>query len=51
MLHHPCTLGGPQQKGDKITARPKEGGNATSPLHSRWSPTKGDKIKGGPKED
>ena len=24
---------------------PKEGGNATSPLHSRGSPTKGDKIR------
>ena len=65
MLHHPCILGGPQQKGqkksgpirggkcyitpafsgvpnkgDKIKAGPKEGGNATSPLHSRGSPTK-----------
>ena len=47
-LPHPCLLGGP-----------KEGGNATSPLHSRGSPTKGTKIKsgsltlafsGGPKE-
>ena len=65
MLHHPCTLGDPQQrgqnqsgpkrgrkcyitpafsgvpnKGDKIKAAPKEGGNATSPLHSRGSPEK-----------
>ena len=63
MLHHPCILGDPQQKGqnqsgpkrgrkcyitpafsgipnkgDKIKAGPKEGGNATSPLHSRGSP-------------
>ena len=62
MLHHPCILGGPQQKGqnqsgpkrgqkyyitpafsgvpnkgDKIKAGPKEGGNATSPLHSQGS--------------
>ena len=32
-------------KGDKIKASPKEGGNATSPLHSRGSPTKGTKSK------
>ena len=31
-LPHPCLLGGP-----------KEGGNATSPLHSRWSPNRGSK--------
>ena len=36
-LPHPCLLGGP-----------KEGGNAMSPLHSRGSPTKGNKIKSGP---
>ena len=30
-LPHPCLLGGP-----------KEGGNATSPLHSRGSPNKGE---------
>ena len=41
MLHHPGILVGPQQRGDKITTSPKEGGNATSPLHSRGSPTKG----------
>ena len=35
-LPHPCLLGGP-----------KEGGNATSPVHSRGSPTKGKKIKSG----
>ena len=35
-LPHPCLLGGP-----------KEGGNAMSPLHSRGSPTKGNKIKSG----
>ena len=35
-LPHPCLLGGP-----------KEGGNATSPLHSRGSPTKGNKITTG----
>ena len=33
-LLHPCLLGGP-----------KEGGNATSPLHSRGSPTQGSKIR------
>ena len=37
-LPHPCLLGGPQQR-DKIKVGPKEGGNATSPLHSRGSPT------------
>ena len=35
-LPHPCLLGGP-----------KQGGNATSPLHSRGSPTKGNKIRSG----
>ena len=35
-LLHPCLLGGP-----------KEGGNATSPLHSRGHPTKGSKIRSG----
>ena len=40
MLHHPCILGGPQQRG-QIKAGPKKGGNATSPLHSRGSPNKG----------
>ena len=35
-LPHPCLLGGP-----------KEGRNATSPLHSRRSPTKGNKIRSG----
>ena len=35
-LPHTCLLGGP-----------KEGGNATSPLHSRGSPTKGNKIRSG----
>ena len=44
MLHHPCILGGPQQR-EQIKAGPKEGGNATSPLHSRGSPTKGTKSK------
>ena len=33
---HPCLLGGPN-----------EGGNATSPLHSRGSPTKEDTIRSG----
>ena len=32
-------------KEDKVKAGPKEGGNATSPLHSRGSPTKGTKSK------
>ena len=35
-LPHPCLLGGP-----------KDGGNATSTLHSRGSPTKGNKIRSG----
>ena len=35
-LPHPCLLG-----------VPKEGGNATSPVHSRGSPTKRNKIRGG----
>ena len=35
-LPHPCLLGGP-----------KEGANATSPLHSHGSPTKGTKIRSG----
>ena len=38
-LPHPCLLGGP-----------KEGGNATSPLHSRGSPKKGSKIRSGPQQ-
>ena len=70
MLHHPCILRGPQQRGqnqngtkwgckcyitsafsgvpnkrEKIKAGPKEGGNATSPVNSRGSPTKGTKSK------
>ena len=32
-LPHPCLLGGP-----------KDGGNAMSPVHSRGSPTAGNKI-------
>ena len=36
---------GVPNKGDKIKVGPKEGGNATSPLHSRGSPTKGTKSK------
>ena len=36
---HPCLLGGP-----------KEGGNATSPVHSQGSPTKGNKIRSGPQQ-
>ena len=35
-LHHPCLFKGP-----------KRGGNATSPMHSRGSPTKGNKISSG----
>ena len=38
-------LWGVFQKGDKIKAGPKEGGKATSPLHSRGSPTKATKSK------
>ena len=44
MLHHPCIIGVPN-KGDKIKAGPKEGGNATSPLHSWGSPTNVTKSK------
>ena len=44
MLHHPGFSGVPN-KGDKIKAGSKEGGNATSPLHSRGYPTKGTKSK------
>ena len=40
----PAFSGSPK-KGDKIKAGPKEGGNATSPLHSRGSPTKRKKFK------
>ena len=40
----PAFSGSPK-KGDKIKAGPKEGGNATSPLHSRGSPTKREKSK------
>ena len=36
---------GVPNKGDKIKVGPKEGGNATSPLHSRGSPTKETKSK------
>ena len=46
MLHHPCILGGPQQRGQNQNWRgPQVGGNATSPLHSRGSPTKGTKSE------
>ena len=38
MLHHPCVLGDPQIKEDKIRIGPQVRGNATSPLHSRGSP-------------
>ena len=47
MLHHPSILRDLQIKGDKIRSGyrtsafsegPKEGGNATSPLHSRGFP-------------
>ena len=41
MLHHPCILGDAPQRG-QIKAGPKGGGNATSPLHSRGSPNKGE---------
>ena len=44
MLNHPYIVKVPQQRG-QIKAGPKEGGNATSPLHSRGSPTKGTKLK------
>ena len=39
------TLSRVPNKEDKIKAGPKEGGNATSPLDSRGSPTKGTKSK------
>ena len=42
MLHHPCILGDPQTKGDKIRiGGATVGENATSPPHSRGSPNKG----------
>ena len=41
MLHHPCILGEPQIKEDKIRIGPQAGGNATTPLHSRGSPKNG----------
>ena len=55
MLHHPCILGAPQQRGTKSEVAssplrspgPKRGLNATSPLHSQGSPTKGNKIRSG----
>ena len=58
MLHHPCILGDPQQRGTKSEV-------AASPLPSRGPkrgrkcyatpafsgvPKQGDKVKGGPKE-
>ena len=51
MLRHPCILGDPQTKGDKTRigyltpafSGAKKSGNATSPLHSRGSPTTGTK--------
>ena len=75
MLHHPCILGGPQQREQNQKTKstlgvtmmlhgtkrgfkdcpvssiaperwgPKEGGNATSPLHSWRSPTNGAKSE------
>ena len=39
------TFSGVANKGDKIKACPKEGANATSPLHSWESPTKGKKSR------
>ena len=70
MLHHPCILGAPQQRGqnqsapkrglkcyitaafsgipnkrDKMKAESKEGGKATSPLHSWGSPANDTKSK------
>ena len=41
----PAFLGVPN-KGDKIKVGPKGGANATSPLHSRGSPTKGTNQSG-----
>ena len=54
MLRLPCILGDPQTKGGQnqkwlphpcLLRGPKEGGSATSPLHSRGSPTKGTKSE------
>ena len=53
MLHNPCILGDPQQRGQNqnwlphpcLLGGPKVGGNATEPLHSRGSPTKGTKSE------
>ena len=57
MLCHPCILGDPQCQARRTKSEvaatpslirgPKEGGNATSPLHSRGYPTKGNKIRSG----
>ena len=49
MLHHPCILGGPQQRGQNHSG-PKRGQKCyISPAFS-GVPNKGDKIKAGPKE-
>ena len=48
LLHHPGFSGIPNKR-DKIKAGPKEGGNTTSPLHSRGSPTNETKSKGAQK--
>ena len=60
MLRHPCIVGDPKKRGTKSegAASPvpfggaKKGGNATSPLHSRGSPTPtaGSKIRSGPQQ-
>ena len=57
MLCHPCILKFPKAKHGEQNQKwtphlcllkgSKEGGNATSPLHSRGSPTKGNKIRSG----
>ena len=44
MVHHPCIFGDPQQRGQSKSG-PKEWRNATPPLHSRGSPTKGTNSK------
>ena len=44
--HTGCTSCAPTRRASKIKGGPQVGGNATSPLHSRGSPTKGTKSKG-----
>ena len=49
MLHHPCILGGPQQRGQNQSG-PKRGQKCYITPAFSGVPSKGDKIKAGPKE-